>query len=95
MMGTRRSFGEVSVPTIHRFGPYRVYFFAHENKKTNEPPHVHVRSGNGFAALWLSPVRVRDSRGYTPREIDRIRRIIAGNRELLLRHWHDFFDHAS
>ncbi len=37
------------MPTIYRVGPYRVYFFAHENQATREPPHVHVRSGNGFA----------------------------------------------
>jgi hypothetical protein len=54
-----------------------------------------VRSGNGFASFWLSPVRVRDYQGYTPREVDRIRRIIGANREQLLRRWHDFFDHAS
>jgi len=57
------------MPTIYRFGPYRVYFFAHENQATREPPHVHVRSGNGFASFWLSPVRVRDYQGYTPREV--------------------------
>jgi len=83
------------MPIIYRFGPYRVYFYAHENQQTDEPPHVHVRSGNGFASFWLSPVRVRDHEGYTPREIDRIRRIVAANREMLLRRWHDFFDHAS
>jgi len=83
------------MPTIYRFGPYRVYFFAHENQETNEPPHVHVRSGHGFASFWLSPVRVRESKGYTHPEIDRIRRIVAANREQLLRRWHDFFDHAS
>ena len=95
MMAARRSFGEVCVPTIYRFGPYRVYFFSHENQETDDPPDVHVRSGNGFAAFWLSPVRVRDSEGYTPREVDRIRRIIGADREQLLRRWHDFFDHAS
>jgi len=56
---------------------------------------VHVRSGNGFASFWLLPVRVRDYQGYTPREVDRIRRIIGANRAQLLRRWHDFFDHAT
>ena len=51
------------MPTIYRFGPYRVYFFAHENQATREPPHVHVRSGKGLASFWLSLVRVRDTRG--------------------------------
>ena len=82
-------------PTIYRFGPYRVYFFAHENQASREPSHVHVRSGKGLASFWLSLVRVRDYQGYTPREVDRVRRIIGANREQLLRRWHDFFDYAS
>jgi len=81
-----------SVPTVNRFGPYRFYFFAHENRDSFEGPHVHVRSANGAAALWLNPVSVRDFQRYTPREVERIRRIVVANRELLLRHWHDFFD---
>ena len=80
MMTARRFLDEASMPTIYRFGPYRVYFYAHENQQTSEPPHVHVRSPNGTASFWLSPVRVRDHEGYTPREIDRVRRILAGNR---------------
>jgi hypothetical protein len=49
-------------------------------------------SANGVAAFWLNPVSLRDFQRYTPREIGRIRRIVVANRELLLRHWHDFFD---
>ena len=80
------------MPTVHRFGPYRFFFYAHENREAFEPPHVHVRSGDGAAAFWLEPVRLRDAQGYTRRELDRIRRIVVANRELLLRNWHDFFD---
>lgn len=80
------------MPTVHRFGPYRFFFYAHESQDTFEPPHVHVRSGNGSAAFWLVPVALGDVQGYTPREVERIRRIVVANRELLLRHWHDFFD---
>jgi len=83
------------VPTVHRLGPYRFYFYAHENRESFEPPHVHVRSGNGAAAFWLEPVRIRDYERYNPRELERIRRIILANRELLLRRWHDFFDQRT
>ena len=50
------------MPTVHRFGPYRFYFYAHENREAFEPPHVHVRSANGSAAYWLEPVSLRDAR---------------------------------
>jgi hypothetical protein len=85
----------VGVPTIHRLGPYRFFFYANENLATREPPHVHVTSADGEAVFWLEPVSVREARGYTPREIDRIRRIVTGSREMLLRRWHEFFDQAS
>jgi hypothetical protein len=95
MMAARGMVGEVCVPTVHRFGPYRFYVFAHENQDTFEGPHFHVRSGNGVAAFWLVPVSLRDYQRYNPRELERIRRIVIANRELLLRHWHDFFDQRS
>ena len=83
---------EVRVPVIHRFGPYAFYFFSDENRGTFEPPHVHVRSGNGEAVFWLSPVSLREAGGYNPREIERVRRIVVGSRGMMLRRWHEFFD---
>ncbi|MDO8486011.1 MAG: DUF4160 domain-containing protein [Candidatus Limnocylindrales bacterium] len=91
MITPRRSFGEVRVPTVHRFGPYRFYFWSHENRQTGEPPHIHVVSGDGEASFWLSPVAVRDAWDYTPREIERIRRLVVVHREEILRRWHEFF----
>ena len=83
---------EVAVPVVHRFGPYAFYFHSNENQAVGEAPHIHVRSGDGRASFWLQPVRARRVWGYTPREVDRIRRIVVANRELLLRRWDEFFD---
>lgn len=80
------------MPTVHRLGPYRFYFFSEENDASHEPAHIHVRSGDGVGSFWLAPVRIRDFQGYTPREVERIRRIVDANRDLLLRRWHEFFD---
>jgi hypothetical protein len=91
-MVTRRSAREVGVPTVHRFGPYRFYFWSQENSATGEPPHIHVRSASGEAIFWLSPVSLRRAWGYTPREIERIRRLVVSHRQVLMSHWHDFFD---
>ncbi len=80
------------MPVIHRLGPYSFHFYSDENRETFEPPHVHVRSANGTAVFWLAPVSLRDVQGYTPREIERIRRIVVGSRDMMLRRWHEFFD---
>lgn len=91
-MAARRPIREVGVPTVHRFGPYRFFFWSHENRATREPPHIHVRSGQGIALFWLAPVAYRQSWGYTPREIERIRRLVTALREELLSRWNDYFD---
>jgi hypothetical protein len=51
------------VPTIHRIGPYRFFFYSNENRETFEPPHVHVWSRGKVAILWLAPVSLREARG--------------------------------
>ena len=79
------------MPVVHRFGPYRFFFHSNENRAIHEPPHIHVRSGDGIAAFWLEPVSVRYSRAYTPREVAQIRRIVVASRETMMRQWNDFF----
>jgi len=83
------------VPTVHRFGPYRFYFYSDENRETFEPPHVHVWSRGRVAVFWLLPVSLREAQGYTPRDIERIRRIVIGSRDMMLRRWHEYFDHFA
>jgi hypothetical protein len=83
------------MPTIHRFGPYRFFFYSDENRGTSEPPHVHVWSNGRIATFWLSPVSLRDAGRYTPREIERVRRIVIGSRDMMLRQWREYFDHLA
>lgn len=75
------------MPVVHRFGPYRCYFYSHEYRDSFEAPHIHVGSSSGTAAFWLEPVSLRNSRGNTPREIHQIRQLVKMHGELLLRHW--------
>ena len=80
------------MPTVHRFGPHRFFVWSHENQETGEPPHIHVESADGLAVFWLSPVAVRESWGYTPRQLATIRRVVMAHRTQLLSRWHEFFD---
>jgi hypothetical protein len=83
------------MPVVHRFGPYQFFFYSHEITATREPPHIHVRSGDGAASFWLRPVLLRESAGYTPREVERIRRIVVAHRSELLRRWDECFDERA
>ncbi|MDE3001564.1 MAG: DUF4160 domain-containing protein [Gemmatimonadota bacterium] len=76
------------MPTVCRVGPYRFFFYSSDR---DEPPHVHVESGNGTAKFWLTPVRLQAGRGFSRVEIGRIQKAVTENRELLLRGWDGFF----
>ena len=41
------------MPTVLRIGPYRVYFYSHEQ---NEPEHVHVDRGRHPLSSGLIPL---------------------------------------
>ena len=58
------------MPTLLRIEGFRFYFFSDERQ---EPPHVHVRKGDSVAKLWLRPVAIAFSRGFSRAELRRIR----------------------
>ena len=77
------------MPTVLRSGPYRLAFYSSNG---SEPPHVHVISPTGQAKFWIDPVSLARSAGVSARELRQMESIVAENRELLLRSWHEYFD---
>jgi hypothetical protein len=75
---------------VHRFRPHVFRIHSNENGPAHELPHIHVESAGRSAVFWLAPVCLRDAWGCTPREIERIRRIVVANRGQPLRRWNDF-----
>jgi hypothetical protein len=67
---------------------FRFFFWSNER---NEPPHVHVESGDGYAKFWLSPVALAESGGYDGGELRQLLEIIREHRERMERAWHDHF----
>ena len=41
-----------SLPTVLRYGPYRLFFYSTDRE---EPPHVHVEREEFHAKFWLDP----------------------------------------
>ncbi|MBI4644876.1 MAG: DUF4160 domain-containing protein [Deltaproteobacteria bacterium] len=76
------------MPTILRTGPYRFFFYATDR---DEPLHVHVERDEKLAKVWLDPVRLQSSIGFSPAEIRRIERIIQEHRLQLMEAWHAYF----
>jgi hypothetical protein len=76
------------MPTVLRVGPYRFFFYSSDGR---EPPHVHVERDANRAKFWLDPVRLQESGGYRPAELNRVASLVDEHRELLLRRWHEHF----
>ncbi len=76
------------MPTVMRIGPYRFFFFSNEG---NEPRHIHVRSGEGEAKFWLTPVKLVWSKGLNERQLSQIEYHIRENLLRLLQAWDEYF----
>jgi Domain of unknown function (DUF4160) len=75
------------MPTIHIEG-YRFRFYSSDR---HEPPHMHVIRGENEAKVWLKPVRVEYSYGYSRPELSRVIGLAWENQDRLLEAWNDHF----
>ena len=76
------------MPTVIRIGPYRFFFFSNER---DEPPHIHVRSGDGEAKFWLVPLELSWSKGYNERQLTRIEQHIRDKLAYFIQTWDKYF----
>lgn len=80
------------MPTILRIGRYRLFFFANEGF---EPCHVHVEAGGAYAKLWLEPVSFADSRGFSAKEMNEIRKLVVSHQQRCVEAWNEFFSRKT
>ncbi len=77
------------MPTVLEINGYKFKFYSNEN---DEPAHIHVTKGNGYAKLWLLPnAREEYSYNFTVREQRDIRNLVNDNLEILIDKWNAFF----
>jgi hypothetical protein len=74
------------MPTLLRLEGFRFFFFTNEGQ---EPPHVHVRKGDGLAKLWLT--RLVYAYGLTPAELRRVRELTRDHAPTFVERWHEVF----
>ena len=80
------------MPTVHRSGPYRFYFYSHE---PNEPSHIHVDRDDVSAKFWLEPVQLAGDFGFRSHELREIQWMVTENRAMFLEAWNEFFSGSS
>ena len=76
------------MPTIFRDGPYRFFFYSGDR---DEPIHVHIERDDKIAKVWLDPIRLYSSGGFSRVEISSILKVIENRRETMVEAWNDFF----
>jgi hypothetical protein len=72
------------VPTVHREGPYRFFFYSADR---HEPVHVHVDRDTSRANFW----RLGRSGGFGAAELREVERLVVANQQLLLGKWNEYF----
>jgi Domain of unknown function (DUF4160) len=55
----------------------------------NEPKHVHVQREKKICKFWLEPISLSKNGGFSPKELNSIRRIIESNLTKILEAWHE------
>ena len=76
------------MPTVLRVDGYRFFFVSLDR---SEPPHIHVKREKKVAKLWLDPVVLERTGGFSRVEINKIMRLVQEHREPLLEKWYEFF----
>ena len=77
------------MPTILRIGGLRFFFYSSEG---SEPPHIHVEQDDNVAKFWLDTVELASSYGFSAKEINSIRKLVAEHQATLLQAWHEYFN---
>ena len=84
-----------SLPTLFEIYGYRVFFWSNE---TGEPVHVHVCKGKLTAnatKIWLppesNPILANNNSNIPDKELKRILKMIALNRDSIIAQWYDYF----
>jgi hypothetical protein len=67
-------------------GPYWFFFYSFD---CNELMHVHVRRDRQHAKFWLAPVELAWNHGFSPRELNEIRRLVVEYEAHIIEAWHE------
>lgn len=71
-----------SIPDIP--GPYRFFFYSFDCR---EPMHVHVERERVSCKFWLEPLTLAANRGFSARELNKIRGTIAAHHGVMRDAW--------
>jgi len=75
------------MPTVKNIvGPYRFFFCSFD---CNEPMHIHVQREKKICKFWLDNVTLSNNHGFSPKELNDIRKIIVKNVNTIKEAWYE------
>lgn len=75
------------MPTVKDIpGPYRFFFYSFD---CNEPRHVHIRREKMTCKFWLDPISLSQNYGFSPQELNQIRRLTEKYHEIISEAWYE------
>ena len=75
------------MPTIRgNSGTYRLFFFSFD---CGEQKHVHVQRERRICKYWMEPVALASNHGFSPVELNAIRRLLEDNRIEIKEAWNE------
>jgi hypothetical protein len=78
------------MPTVFAQDGYRFFFYSNEGRPP-EPVHIHVMNAGAEAKVWVRPLRVARSSGFSSRDLRRIIDMVAFRRDDIERAWREHF----
>ncbi len=76
------------MPNVLKIAGYRFFFYSGDR---DEPVHIHVEKENMTAKIWIDPIRLQNSGGFSRKEINNILKIIKENQNYIMEAWNEFF----
>ena len=81
------------MPKVFSWRGYRFHFFSNEGDPL-EPCHIHVQKDKNRAKFWIEPYIYLDyNYGFTSQELNRFRKVIEENEELIRSKWDEYFNY--
>ena len=75
------------MPTVLRIAGFRFHFYSNEGE---EPPHIHVDTGDGECKFWLEPVALAVNHGVAAVTVRKIERLVYEHRDFLREKYREF-----
>ena len=75
------------MPTVLRIDGYRFFFFSDEHL----PKHIHIEKADSYVRIEIETLEVTDSYKMSHREINKLRKLVEKNREILRGAWDEYF----